>query len=261
MSRSVQTAVVVLLALGLANLRADENWGDVTMRFALDGDARPPAPVKVKQDPKICGEEALDESLLVNPKDRGIANVIVWLVPQKGERLPVHSNHEQSRDDDVVLQTRSCRYEPHIVLLRTTQTLAWKSADPIGHNPTWNLLNNPGISDLIPASGSIRKQIFNAESEPAKIGCTIHPWMSGWILIRDNPSMAVSDTSGNLKLANVPARKRTFCFWHERRGFLDDLQVGDAGKTRRGRLTLDVAEGENDLGEIRIPASMLEPRH
>jgi hypothetical protein len=76
MSRSIPMAVV-LLALGASGSVADEKWGNVTMRFVLDGDAKPPIPVKVKQDPKICGEEVLDESLLVNPKDRGIANVVV----------------------------------------------------------------------------------------------------------------------------------------------------------------------------------------
>jgi hypothetical protein len=217
-------------------------------------------PVKIKQDPKVCGEEVFDESLLVNPKDRGIANVVVWLVPQKGEDVFVHPDYEKSRDAEVILQVKGCRYEPRVVLLRTTQTLVWKTVDPIGHNPKVELLRNPPNSNLIPAGGFFRKQFVNAESVPAKIECSIHPWMSAHILVRDNPYMAVSDKSGNLKLANVPAGKRTFYFWHERRGFLSDLTIGEAGQTRRGRLTLDAAEGENDLGEIPIPASALESR-
>jgi hypothetical protein len=250
----------MLLALGASSSLAEEQWGNVTMRFVLDGDAKPPAPVKIERDPKICGEEVFDESLLVNPKDRGIANVIVWLVPQKAEDVPVHPDYEKSRDAEVILQVKGCRYEPRVVLLRTTQTLVWKTVDPIGHNPSWNLMNNPRNSDLIPASGHIRKQLLNAELEPAKTECSIHPWMSAWLLVRDNPYMAVSDKSGNLKLANIPAGKRTFYFWHERHWLLSDLAIGEAGKTRRGRLTLDFAEGENDLGEVRVPESMLEMR-
>jgi hypothetical protein len=184
--------------------------------------------------------------------------VVVWLVPQKAEDVPVHPDYEKSRDAEVILQVKDCRYEPRVVLLRTTQTLVWKTVDPVGHNPIVEFFNNPPNSNLIPAGGSFRTHATAAEVLPAKVGCAIHDWMSAHILVRDNPYMAVSDKSGNLKLANVPAGKRTFYFWHERHWLLSDLAIGEAGKTRRGRLTLDVAEGENDLGEIRVPASLLE---
>jgi hypothetical protein len=257
MSRVLRIALVSILLVA-ARTPAAESWGNVTMRFVLDGDAKPPMPRKIDRDKKVCGEEVIDESLLVNPKDRGIANVIVWLVPQKGEDVPVHPDYEKSREAEVVLRVKGCRYQPHVVLLRTTQTLVWKSADPIGHNPKVELLRNPPNSNVIPSGGFFRQQFVNAESEPAKIECTIHPWMSGHILVRDNPYMAVSDASGNLKLANVPAGKRTFYYWHERRGVLSDLTIGKVGKTRRGQLALDVDEGQTNLGEIRIPASSLE---
>jgi plastocyanin len=259
MSRTIQMTIV-LLAFGASGSMAEEKWGNVTMRFVLDGEAKPPVPVKIKQDPKICGEEVFDESLLVNPKDRGIANVVVWLVTDKGEKLPVHPSYEETRDAEVVLQTKACRYEPRIALLQTAQRLRWKNPDPIGHVLRMSPPNNPWIDSIIPTGKEVEYTLTAREDMPVSVVCNIHPWMSAHILVRDNPYMAVSDKSGNLKLANVPAGKRTFYFWHERHWLLNDLTIGEAGKTRRGRLTLDVAEGENDLGEVRVPASMLERR-
>ena len=37
----------------------------------------------------------------------------------------------------------------------------------------------------IPSGGSIKKSFEKEERVPVPVSCSIHPWMRGWLLIRD----------------------------------------------------------------------------
>jgi len=93
----------------------------------------------------------------------------------------------------------------------------------------------------------------HAEQLPARVSCAIHPWMSAWLLIRDNPYMASSDANGRLLIKNLPVGKWTIQFWHEKAGYLS--QVNQGGKRiewKNGRLEVDIKPGENKLGPITL---------
>ena len=82
------------------------------------------------------------------------------------------------------------------------------------------------------------------------INCVIHPWMRGYLLLRDNPYMAKSDADGRFRIENLPVGEHEFQLWHERAGYLRDVAVGATTADRRGRLTVTIEPAENDLGEV-----------
>lgn len=84
--------------------------------------------------------------------------------------------------------------------------------------------------------------------------------MCGWLLIRDNPYMAASDEHGKLTIANLPAGDWTFRVWHEWNFVKQAKRDGKAVEWPRGRLTLKIELGDNDLGEILLPAESLQGR-
>jgi hypothetical protein len=91
------------------------------------------------------------------------------------------------------------------------------------------------------------------ERVPSKVACNIHPWMSGYLVVRENPYFAVSDKDGKLTIKNVPAGKWTFQFWHEKSGYIDaGKQEGKNVQWRRGRVELDIKAGGTDLGEVKL---------
>lgn len=248
----VTTLLLTLLACFASNLSAAE-WGDLKLKFVYDGSAPTATPINVNKDPQFCGQFSLvDEQVVVNKENGGIANVIAYLYTRSGPKPEVHPDYAADADAKVVLDNDKCRFEPHVVLLRTSQTLVLKNSDAVGHNTNYSTFSNPPQNILIPSSGSVEQKLTLAERLPAKVACNIHPWMTSWLVVQDTPYAASSNKDGELVIKNLPVGEWTFQFWHETGGYVADVkQNGAATEWKRGRLEVDIKPGMNDLGEIK----------
>ena len=234
------------------------------MRLVYDGEPPKPKELNVVRKKAYCKQPLLDESLLVHPKDRGIANVIVWLALEKDEpAAAVHPMYGATAKSTVTLNIRNCRYEPHLVLLRTSQTLSVENLDPVAFCTKYDAQENPAISRIIPSSTKPEKLTFpRREGLPVRWECSVHPWMKAWMIVRDTPYMAASDESGNLKLTNLPTGKWKFRIWHERSGWIQKATLGDkAVEWWCGQIELEIKPGKNDLGDVVKPEVFKEVPH
>jgi hypothetical protein len=81
-----------LLTVALTSVVASpllaQGWGDLTGKFVLKGKAPKPKALKVAMCPGVAALD--DESLMVDPKTSGIANIAIWLTPAKDVKVPVH---------------------------------------------------------------------------------------------------------------------------------------------------------------------------
>ena len=257
------SVISACIALAAVPAQAAE-WGDLHLKFKYDGEPPEPRTWEADKDVVVCGKtKLLDESLLVDKKSRGIANVVVMLLkPQDGEVL-VHESYETSAAEPAKIVSRNYRFEPHVLVMRTTQPFHCDNLDPIGHNPALSpVANASAVASLpIPIDGKLRLGFLNEEPDPFPIGCNIHPWMSAVVVVRGNPYVALSDKRGDVTLKNVPAGEWTFRVWQERAANLKQVRLGD--KTLdwpKGRMKVTIKPGENDIGEILIPASAFKLR-
>jgi hypothetical protein len=79
---------ITLVAISFAGPAYAQAWGDLAVRFVYDGQPAKPRELIVDKDRNVCGEKPFDESLLVNAKDRGIADVVMWLEPRGSDDPP-----------------------------------------------------------------------------------------------------------------------------------------------------------------------------
>ena len=230
-----------------------QGWGSLKARFLFDGQPPPPKPIKITADVEFCGKQPLfEEDLVVNPANRGVANVLAWFHVTSRRAPPPSPESQVSTQPDVVyLDCKGCRFEPHVCLLRTDQTLLLRNLNPIGDSVKIDTLFNPGLNIMLPIENEMRHQFREPERLPARVSCTVHPWESGWLLVQSHPYMAVSDKDGRLRMEPVPAGRWTVQFWHEKSGPISQAMRA-AGPVRwaRGRAELDLQPGENDLGDI-----------
>jgi hypothetical protein len=236
-----------------------QEWGNLTGTIKLDAKAKVPtqAAINVTKDLEVCGKHDLkDESVIVNPDNRGVADVLVYLYVDKGDKISVHPDYEESAEGEVRIDNIGCRYEPRVVLLRTTQTLVIGNKDPIGHNTKIDTFANPAINPIIPAGSEIKQKFPLTEKRPSQVGCNIHPWMSATLLVQDHPYMAKTDENGKFTIENLPAGKWSFQFRHPKGGYITEVSVKNkTEKWSKGRADLTIKAGENDLGDIVIPAA------
>jgi len=71
--------------------------------------------------------------------------------------------------------------------------------------------------------------------------------MRGYLVLRSNPYMAVSDANGHFLIKHLPAGEHRFQFWHERVGWLRNTRIGAQTTDRKGRLTLTIRPGVTEL--------------
>jgi plastocyanin len=258
----------VSLALGgfacswamLASLAAgapSADWGTLSGRIVYDGTAPISAPAKVDKDQEVCNKFPLfEETIEVDPKG-GLKNALVFLTTKRN--VPVAPEYEATAKADVVIDNKGCRFEPHVSILRVGQTLVIKNSDPMGHNTKADATVNPSFNELIPAGSEIRKTWDKPENLPVTIGCSIHTWMGGRVLVRSNPYAAVTAADGNFTIQDLPAgQELEFTLWQEKAGYLKKAENKQVEVDKRGRFKLTLNPGQNNLGDFVVSPSIFK---
>ena len=109
---------------------------------------------------------------------------------------------------EVVLDNKNCRFEPHVMVMSTSEKLVIKNSDPVGHNSKLEPVKNPAFNSLIPAGQQVDDPLSKEETLPVKVGCSIHPWMGAWIIVRAI-LMPRSATKTAISAGRLPAGKES----------------------------------------------------
>ncbi len=257
-------AVTLVFGSGSLSPVTAAEWGTLKARFVFDGPVPKREKLLLNKDEAVCSKDhPLDEDLIVNPENRGIQNVVVWLELKRGESLPaIHPSYAESESAKVRLTNHSCRFSPRITLLRTSQTLVLGNDDPVAHSTvaflTYNQPFNYGI-----ASGTVegtKLQLDKVETRPAQISCPIHSWMKAFLLVQNHPYLAVSDEDGRIEIRDIPPGEWTFRVWQEKAGYVTSISAnGKKLEDKKGRHKLTIKGGPaTDIGETRMTAADFE---
>jgi hypothetical protein len=200
--------------------------GTLTGQFVLEGEIPKLAPA-VKQgdgsvkNAEVCAKQDVpDDSLVVNPASKGIANIFVYL-----QKAPADMPAElkESKEKVVKFDQKDCRFVPHALILRTDQSVVVLSDDPISHNTHVYPIRQDGKNQVLAPndrSGNVKWEFSQAEKMPTTVKCDIHSWMEARWLIIDHPYAAITDNDGHFKIENLPPGEHKFMIWHERAGWV-----------------------------------------
>lgn len=241
--------LTLLLACSFTTPVSAVEWGDLKGRFVYDGTAPKPAPMTITKDIECCGPyqaEIVDQRLLVG-ETGGLQNVFVYLKASDEAQPEVHSDYVAAAAKPTKIDNLHCMFYPHGVgLWAGKQSLLVINSDPIGQAVKLDCTKNASINALMPVGGQVEAKFDVGETLPRMVSCGVHPWESAYLLIHSNPYFAVSDKEGNFVIKNIPAGEWTFQFWQEKAGYLVAKPEWE-----KGRVTLTIKAGENDLGEVK----------
>jgi hypothetical protein len=255
--RNSALVCVSSIVVACSAMAAEPQFGQLKMRFVFGGNPPKPREIRIDKDEAVCAKDgrAFDDSLMVNEQNGGLANVVVWMAVEKGQRLPEeHADHIAAAKKEVKLDAAKCRFVPHVSLLRTHQKLRMGNSDPVSHNSRVNIIVNERPFGAAIPTGPSHVEVFTVpEKAPVSVACSIHPWMSGWVLIQEHPYMAVSNSDGKLQISHVPVGKWKFIAWHERVGWLTRVAKEDRPvEWPKGRFDMEVKPQGIDLGTIKL---------
>ncbi len=197
--------------------------------------------------PRAKDGKVPDESLIVNPKNKGVKNVFIYLYlePKDRPNLPIHPDLAKF-NDTVVIDQPCCSFEPRALVLREGQKLLVKNSAPVAHN--FQLLVDPkingsGVSVQIKNDNSHTVTGLKPQKLPMVFQCSQHNSMSGRLLVVDHPYYAVTDDDGNFEIKLVPVGERRFMIYHEQFGY----RLGAKGRDGEAHM---VRPGVTDLGNL-----------
>jgi len=229
-----------------------DNWTTLKGRITWEGKAPERKQITISVDKVACSScrpdgKLMDEEFLINPKNKGLANVVVWLAPlDEGGKLPVNPNLGAIKKQ-VKLDQPCCMFEPRVLAIREGQDVLAKNSATIPHNIRWTGHPdvNPGGNQTLPPGKDYTITGLKAQKLPLMVECNIHPWMRGRIAVFDHPYYAVTDADGNFEIKLAPNGNYRLFIYHE--------SGWRGGKDGRNGETIAIKVGQvMDMGNIRF---------
>jgi plastocyanin len=225
--------------------QADPSIEGVTVqgRVKLSGLPKDHVPIPVYRDGDYCGETILGEAEAVDPSTKGFGNAIVSLVGvERGKPLT-------PSESPLILEIESkkCRFSPHVSAAAVGTTLEIRNHDPILHNLHIRRETRfgPTVMNVIQPAGTRSVQKPFSETGFLDVRCDVHAFMSAFVHVFDHPYFATTDPTGSFAMTKVPPGLYKLQIWHEQFG------------TRER--TIKVPPGENITVEMEIGGKNLAP--
>ena len=178
----------------------------------------------------------------VHPKTHGLQDAVVYWIdatiepfPNDAKDLPV-----------VVVDQKDFTFLPHVISVRGGQGVKFTNSDSANHNVRALAFEMKNQFNVFTGAGNeyMHRFVSDPKQRPTRLGCDIHPWMSGWIYAFDHPHHAVTDEQGRFELPQLPAGKRRLAIRQPDGNLKRDVTVEViAGKT----VTLDIGFRDTDL--------------
>jgi hypothetical protein len=108
------------------------------------------------------------------------------------------------------MDQKGCHYVPRVLIVPVGETVTFKSSDPIAHNVKSAY---KGFNVAVSQQGP--QKLVCDQADFAEMSCSIHPFMSGLVVVAPHPWYVLTDAKGAFKLEGVPPGAWTVYTRHE----------------------------------------------
>lgn len=189
-----------------------KNGGTIVGVVRWEGEIPKRSRLTVTGNDKPCHAKALVSDELVVSDDAKVRWVVAYI-----KKIKRGKPFDFDPDSPVTLDQKGCRFSPHVALVGRKQPLRILNSDGVLHNVHLYAKKNEPFNRSMPGEMKELDVTFNY-SERMHVGCDIHRWMSGWIVVARHPYYAVTGKDGAFRLEGVPPGTYTIEIWHEKLG-------------------------------------------
>lgn len=147
------------------------------------------------------------EVKLLNTAGEPVAGMAVYLTPtgetkaRVDNMAPVAEVHQTDK-----------QFSPYITLVQQGTEVNFINDDDITHH-IYSALGPKRFSFKLKPESAPQSVHFTAAGTVA-MGCNIHDWMSGYLLVVDTPLFGLTDEQGSVNFPEIPAGSYTLVVWH-----------------------------------------------
>ena len=182
------------------------NGGKIVGTVKIAGKFAPRPPHTVNKNREVCGDHIEDESLVVGPENELRYAVLTVANITKGKAVELEAGY--------ALDNEKCRFVPHVQAIGLGQWIELKNTDPVLHSADALLGKQQTLFNVALWPGrAVRKPV--AYPGVVRINCGVHPWMSAYVVVTDNPYHAVTDLYGAYEIDDIPPGTYKLRLWHE----------------------------------------------
>ena len=188
------------------------NAGNVTGTVTYTGPDTD-TPIAMNADAVCAGlhKEPVDTGEIV-VKDGKLANVFVYVkTGMEGKSFPAPADKKE-------IDQQGCLYHPRIQGIMVGQTLVIKNSDATLHNIHALPTKNTEFNQAQPIQNMKSERTFDKPEVMVHFKCDVHPWMTSYVGVMENPYFAVSGEDGTFAIDKLPPGTYTLEAWHEKLG-------------------------------------------
>ncbi|NBO92700.1 MAG: hypothetical protein EBV06_10395 [Planctomycetia bacterium] len=208
-------ALVAPSALAQGSIKSQVIWSDKNLP------KNDKANVDKDKEHCLSKGDILKNDLIVDPKTKGVKNVVFWLVDAKNPTALIPTP-EALKTKVVEIDQPCCVFIPRHTVILAGQKLVVKNGSPIAHNiKISGGADGPELNISLPAGGKLDVGEVKARSFPiVPYSCSIHAWMNGYLMPLPSPYYAITDAEGKFEIKDVPAGEYRLVGWHEKIGWI-----------------------------------------
>ena len=178
--------------------------------------------------------------LLLQSDGRPLANAVLAAVPLDGRPLPPPAN--------AVMDQRQRRFAPQILPVQTRARVTFPNSDNVSHHVY--SFSTAKRFQLYLTKGEAPKEVTFDRPGVVTLGCNLHDWMLGYILVVDTPYFAVTDDNGRARVGGLAAGAYRLEVWHPR---FPDPKVRYAREVR-------LEDGKPEVWDLHLERPLLPAR-
>lgn len=153
-----------------------------------------------------CNASELQVSVIDN-HNQPVEDIVVYVevsVPQ--------ASNEARVEQTLTISQENKAFEPYISVIQKNQQVEFVNKDDITHH-IFNASREHGFSFRI-RSGNKKNDLKFNQNGQISMGCNIHDWMSGYLLVVDTPYFAKTNQQGQVNLSLTGEGQATVYIWH-----------------------------------------------
>ncbi len=153
-----------------------------------------------------------------NNNSENVQNIVVYLQPQfTGDFSSFSVSNKQYS-----IQQTGKKFTPYISVMMKGVSPQFTNEDDVTHH-IYSAVGPKRFSFKLKADKSKNDITFNKSGHVA-MGCNVHDWMSGHILVVDTPFFGKTNDLGVVEFNNIPAGKYKLNVWHPQLNAIDNTE-------------------------------------